>query len=137
MYLGYILHPQIPVTNGMKIAELGTGTGTGYIFTLLPQFCIYVLTRVHRIWLFDAAIALLTTVELHGYDICESQFPATKFWPENVTFGTLDSLTNPPQELFGQYDVVHLRMWASNLKENDTVPLIEHVKQLLSKSISR
>lgn len=27
MHLGYILHPQIPITKGMKIAELGTGTG--------------------------------------------------------------------------------------------------------------
>jgi hypothetical protein len=45
----------------------------------------------------------------------------------------LDSLTDPPDALVGQFDVVHLRMWASNLQENDTTPLIRHVKQLLSK----
>jgi len=27
MHLGYLLHPDIPITKGMKIAELGTGTG--------------------------------------------------------------------------------------------------------------
>jgi len=27
MYLGHILHPKIPITEGMKIAELGTGNG--------------------------------------------------------------------------------------------------------------
>jgi len=48
--------------------------------------------------------------------------------------GLLDSLADPPPQLVGQYDVVHLRMWASNLKGNDTRPVMEHVKKLLSKS---
>ncbi len=90
--------------------------------------------KVNRIWLFDAARSLPTTVQLHGYDICDTQFPVKDLWPENVTLGKLDSLADPPPELVGQYDVVHLRMWASNLKQNDTSPLIEHVKRLLSKS---
>jgi hypothetical protein len=50
-----------------------------------------------------------------------------------VKLGLLDSLTDPPGALVGQYDVVHLRMWASNFQGNDTTPLIRHVKQLLSK----
>ncbi|PMD14435.1 hypothetical protein NA56DRAFT_651001 [Hyaloscypha hepaticicola] len=110
MHLGYILHPQIPITKGMKIAELGTGTG---------------------VWILDAARCLPSTVELHGYDISNYQYPPRKFWPRNVTMGILDSLTDPPPQLVGQYDVVHLRMWASNLKGNDTSPLLEHVKKLL------
>jgi hypothetical protein len=36
MHQGYILHPQIPITNSMKIAELGTGTG----FVFLALFSI-------------------------------------------------------------------------------------------------
>ncbi|KAE8450973.1 hypothetical protein EG329_005413 [Mollisiaceae sp. DMI_Dod_QoI] len=110
MYLGYVLQPQIPITNGMKIAELGTGTG---------------------IWLFDAARLLPPTVSLHGYDICSDQFPSKSLWPENITLGLLDSLVYPPTALIGQYDVVHLRMWASNLRENNTTPLIQHIKRLL------
>jgi hypothetical protein len=71
-------------------------------------------------------------VELHGYDICGGQFPAKELWPQNLKLGSLVSLTNPPNALVGQYDVIHLRMWASNLQENDITPLIRHVKQLLS-----
>jgi hypothetical protein len=33
----------------------------------------------------------------------------------------------------GEYDAEHLRMWARNLQENDTTPLIRHVRRLLSK----
>ncbi|KUJ22215.1 uncharacterized protein LY89DRAFT_576533, partial [Mollisia scopiformis] len=111
MYLsGYILHPQIPITDGMKIAEIGTGTG---------------------IWVFDAARSLPSTVQLHGYDICNAQYPVKELWLSNVSLGLLDSLSDPPSELVGQYDVVHLRMWASNLRENNTTPLIQHMKKLL------
>jgi hypothetical protein len=133
MHQGYILHPQIPITNWMKIAELGTGTG--YVFPAL--FSIDSLSLLmdlkKSIWLFDAARNLPSTVELHGYDICDGQFPAKELWPANVKLGLLDSLTDPPDALIGQYDVVHLRMWASNLQENDTTPLIRHATQLLSK----
>ena len=82
----------------------------------------------------DAATSLPSSVELHGYDISDDQFPSRKFWPRNVMLGLLDSLADPPPQLVGQYDVVHLRMWASNLKGNDTRPVMEHVKKLLSKS---
>ncbi len=142
MHLGYILHPQIPITKGMKTAELGTGTG--YAFTptsSLPNFPTRSITRLywlalHRVWILDAATCLPSTVELHGYDISNYQYPSRKFWPRNFRLGVLDSLTDPPPQLVGQYDVVHLRMWASNLKGNDTSPVMEHVKKLLSKWVS-
>jgi hypothetical protein len=86
------------------------------------------------VWLFDASRVLPSNMELHGYDLSNNQFPPKHLWPENVTLGILDSLTDPPSHLIGQYDVVHLRMWASNLKGNDTAPVLEHVRKLLSKS---
>src|SRR5207245_1707361 len=61
-------------------------------------------------------------------------FPPRYFWPWNVRLGVLDSLTDPPLTLVNQYDVVHVRMWASNLKENDIGPLVRHIKLLLSES---
>lgn len=132
MYLGHILHPQIPITEGMKIAELGTGTG--YILPdRLRGLLAYANKPQTRIWLFDASRNLPPTVELHGYDLSDGQFPARHLWPENVTLGVMDSLIDPPSNLVGQYDIVHLRMWASNLKENDTAPVLEHAKKLLSK----
>ncbi|KAJ5471346.1 hypothetical protein N7530_008703 [Penicillium desertorum] len=110
LHTGYELHPDITVTENMKIAELGTGTA---------------------VWIFDLAKQLPPTVQLDGFDISDDQFPAKDLWPQNVTLGLLDSLADPPSPLYGQYDVVHLRMWASNLRESDTSSLARHVKHLL------
>ncbi|KAJ5484096.1 hypothetical protein N7539_005892 [Penicillium diatomitis] len=110
MHTGYELHPGIPVTDDMKIAEVGTGTA---------------------VWIFDLARKLPSTIRLYGFDISDAQFPIRKLWPKNVTLDTLDSLTEPPASLAGQFDVVHLRMWASNLRGKNTILLINHVKSLL------
>lgn len=85
-----------------------------------------------RTWLFDASRNLPSDVVLHGYDISDSQFPARELWPKNITLGLLDSLNDPPAALTGRYDIVHLRMWGSNLKESNTMPLLQHIKLLLS-----
>ncbi|KAJ5766036.1 uncharacterized protein N7511_003652 [Penicillium nucicola] len=110
LHRGFELHPDIAVTENMKIAELGTGTG---------------------IWLLDLAEKLPPTVQLHGYDISNDQYPSKNLWPKNVKLGVLDSLIDPPESLEGIYDVVHLRMWASNLHNNDTLGIINHFKKLL------
>ncbi|KAF5979421.1 methyltransferase [Fusarium coicis] len=65
LHTGYTLHPAIPRSSKMKIAEVGTGTG---------------------IWLFDLAQELPDTVCLHGYDISATQFPSKELWPPNVNF---------------------------------------------------
>lgn len=132
MYLGYTLHPKIPITAEMKIAELGTGTGYASP-PPRPLSSNRELTLYLRIWLFDASRSLPHTVDLHGYDISDGQFPPREFWPWNVRLGVLDSLTSPPPALLNLYDVVHVRMWASNLKNNDIGPLVQHIKLLLSK----
>ncbi|CAG7917985.1 unnamed protein product [Penicillium olsonii] len=114
LYRGHDLHPLIPMTDGMKIAELGTGTAS---------------------WIFGLARQLPPTVELHGFDICDHQFPVKNLWPQNVSLRVLDSLVDPPASMCGQYDVVHLRMWASNLRENIISALVRHIKFLLSMKI--
>lgn len=45
----------------------------------------------------------------------------------------MDSLRDPPEALHGKYDVVHLRMWASNLRTRDVKLLIRSASKLLSK----
>ncbi|KAJ5959111.1 uncharacterized protein N7479_006261 [Penicillium vulpinum] len=109
LHSGFELHPDIPIQEDMKIADLGTGTG---------------------IWIFDLA-AQLPTVQIHGFDISDSQFPSKELWPRNITLGLLNSLVDPPSSLHGQYDVVHLRMWASNLRGKDISSLSRHIKHLL------
>ncbi|KAF4945087.1 hypothetical protein FGADI_12201 [Fusarium gaditjirri] len=110
LHTGYTLHPAIPRSGNMKIAEVGTGTG---------------------VWLFDLAQELPDTVCLDGYDISATQFPSQELYPPNVSLCLMDSLQDPPDSLLEQYDVVHLRMWASNLRTKDVKILICSVSKLL------
>ncbi|RAH81239.1 hypothetical protein BO86DRAFT_102959 [Aspergillus japonicus CBS 114.51] len=107
---GYELHPEIPVRNDMKIADLGCGTGT---------------------WLLDLSRQLPPTVQLHGLDSSDQQYPPSGLWAKNMTFSVIDLMSDLPPSLEGQYDVVHLRMWASNVREGETATLIRQTKQLL------
>lgn len=86
----------------------------------------------HSIWLFDLAPSMPPTVQLHGFDISEEQYPPKHMWPENVSLALLDAFRDVPPTLVGQYDVVHVRMWAANIRDGKTGPLISHLQQLLS-----
>ncbi|XHG05978.1 hypothetical protein AWENTII_009191 [Aspergillus wentii] len=107
---GYALHPDIPIKDDMKIADIGTGTG---------------------VWLLDIENDLPKTVNLDGFDISDSQFPPAHTLPANVHFGVLDALEDIPSKLAGRYDVVHLRMWCCVIKGNDPTQLIEAAYKLL------
>ncbi|GLA41611.1 hypothetical protein AnigIFM63309_009704 [Aspergillus niger] len=84
-----------------------------------------------RIWLFDLAQSMPPTVQLHGFDISGEQYPPKHMWPRNVNLALLDAFMDVPPALVGQYDVVHIRMWASNIRDGNTRPLISHLQQLL------
>ncbi|KAL5355030.1 hypothetical protein BJX96DRAFT_161496 [Aspergillus floccosus] len=85
LHTGYILHTCVPITDGMRIAELGPGTG------------------------------------LHGFDISDEQFPRREQCPSNVRFDIMDSF----------YDVVYLRMWASDFRNKDPGAILHPVMELL------
>ncbi|RSL47471.1 hypothetical protein CEP54_013385 [Fusarium duplospermum] len=87
---------------------------------------------IPNIWLFDLAQDLPDTVYLHGYDISPHQFLSQQLWPSNVKLRLMDSLRDPPEALHGRYDVVHLRMWASNLRTKDVRLVIRSVSKLLN-----
>ncbi|KAJ6130525.1 hypothetical protein N7512_003305 [Penicillium capsulatum] len=93
----------------MKIADIGAGTG---------------------LWTLEVAHGF-SDAQVMAYDIADTYFPAKEYWPSNLTFDHLDCLNEPPASLAGQFDVVHLRMWAIIIKENDPCPLIRHASKLL------
>ncbi|RCI14843.1 hypothetical protein L249_6708 [Ophiocordyceps polyrhachis-furcata BCC 54312] len=99
MHLSYVLHPDIPIREDMRIADVGCGSA-----------------GMTSIWLLDISRTLPRSTHLHGYDISDSLFPPRSSWPENLSLGLLDSREDPPESLVGQYDVVHLRMWSSNMR---------------------
>ncbi|TEY47664.1 hypothetical protein BOTCAL_0302g00120 [Botryotinia calthae] len=112
--LGYLLHPSIPLPSPKtryRIADLGTGTG---------------------IWPLDLVRQLTSTVQLYGFDISSSQFPHPNYLPSNVKLEVLDSLrVDPPEELLGSFDIVHLRLWLGVVMNGDPSALLTHALKLL------
>ena len=52
--------------------------------------------------------------------------------PSNVSLHVHDAFTAFPEELWGTYDVVHLRFFVAVVKDNDPGVLLANVVKLLS-----
>ncbi|KAJ5622191.1 hypothetical protein N7528_005423 [Penicillium herquei] len=109
LYLKHLLHPEIPIKDGMAIADIGAGTG---------------------IWALEVA-SQLPSSSVTAFDIAETHFPRPEFRPSNTKFALLNSLQDVPSELVGQFDVVHLRMWAFVVRNDDPSPLIQNAAKML------
>ncbi|KAL2862418.1 class I SAM-dependent methyltransferase [Aspergillus lucknowensis] len=110
LHTGYTLHPSIPITDDMSIADLGPGTG---------------------IWALELASELPATAHITGYDFSDLSFPVNDYWPENVSLEILNCLGEIPDNLVAQFDVVHLRMWAFVIRGNDPSTLIRNAVKML------
>ncbi|KAJ5649624.1 uncharacterized protein N7484_003347 [Penicillium longicatenatum] len=110
LHTKHILHPDIPIKDGMAIADIGAGTG---------------------IWAVELAAQLPPSARVVAYDITDAHFPSPEYWASNVKFDHLDALSDVPESLIGQFDVVHLRMLAFIIRENDPIPLIKNAAKLL------
>ncbi|KAG8526325.1 uncharacterized protein KY384_000318 [Bacidia gigantensis] len=109
---GYLLHPSIPLDSGsseLKIADIGTGTG---------------------VWLLELAEELPSSYQLHGFDVSSAGFSDQSWLPDNVSFRALNAFEPPPKELWGQYDIVHIRLFVMVIEE-DPIPVIDHCMKLL------
>ncbi|KAL2811275.1 S-adenosyl-L-methionine-dependent methyltransferase [Aspergillus granulosus] len=95
--LGYLLHPNIPVSDNAKVADIATGTG---------------------IWPIAYSRRVPSTVQVDGFDITDDMFPPADWLPSNVSLRTLDILKPIPEELKGQYDVVCIRYFGVLIKNN-------------------
>lgn len=110
--LGYDLHPSISAPkpdSDLKIADVGCGTA---------------------IWLRSVAQAL-PNASLDGFDISLSQCPPVQWLPSNITLGEWDVFSEPPLELRGRYDVVHVRLLFVVVQDEDPKPIIRNLMLLL------
>ena len=84
-----------------------------------------------RIWLLDLAKSL-PSAQFDGFDISESAFPPEQWLPDNLSLRVLNAFDEPPAELWGRYDVVHLRLFLLVVNDNDPTQLLNHCIKLLS-----
>ncbi|KAF5026510.1 hypothetical protein F66182_1370 [Fusarium sp. NRRL 66182] len=93
-----------------RIADVGTGTG---------------------IWLRDFASEFSSDARLDGYDLDESKFLSSTVLPPNVRLSSGDLLKPFPQELQGQYDLVHARLLMIALKADEWEVAAQNLKRLV------
>jgi hypothetical protein len=77
-----------------------------------------------------------TDVQLHGYDIDLSQCPTSKFSPSNVCFKQWNALDEVAPELYEAYDLVHIRLFQINIKDNDASKLVQNCFKILGCVVS-
>lgn len=109
--VGYNIHPDIPVQNSkdFKIADVGTGTG---------------------IWLIDLNRQLPLSC-FDGFDVSADQYPPKEWLPANLSLETLDIHKEIPEELKGKYDIVHVRLFLTVVKNDDPLPILKNLMDML------
>jgi len=106
--LGFNVHPRIPTTGSPRIVDIATGTA---------------------IWPLDVA-SELSDAQVEGFDVALDQCPPTYFMP-GIRLGTWNVFEEPPEDLIGKYDIVHIRLVVFVVKNNDPRPIIKNLMKLL------
>ena len=86
-----------------------------------------------RIWLIDLG-RQLHSVRLDGFDISAGQYPPQEWLPGNISLTTLDVHEPIPEALHGKYDVVHVRLFLTVVRNDDPRPILANMLRMLSQS---
>ncbi|KAH8785240.1 S-adenosyl-L-methionine-dependent methyltransferase [Diaporthe sp. PMI_573] len=107
--VGYLLHPEVAATlpPNSQVADVGAGTGI---------FLQYIQES------YPGAI-------LHGFDISAALFPNPA--RPGITMQTLDVKQPIPEELWGKYDLVHVRLLAAAMLADEWAPAVRNVAKML------
>ena len=84
------------------------------------------------IWLVDVARDLPSTVCFDGLDISLAQSPPSPWLPSNIQLRRWDMYTEPPADLVGQFEIVHVRLILLVIKDNNPLPIVRNLWKLLS-----
>ncbi|KAJ0312307.1 hypothetical protein COL516b_001383 [Colletotrichum fioriniae] len=93
-----------------RVAEIATGTG---------------------IWLRDMAKLLPSTAELRGIDMDTTKFPPPTDLPPNISLLHQNALNPYPEEMYGSFDMVHIRLIGSGMRKEDWKTLAANAFTLL------
>ena len=92
-----------------------------------------VLTVIHRLWLLKASQALPTSTELDGLDISFQSCSPQEWQPSNIFRHTVDVTAEPPSHLLEKYDVIHVQMFYTIVKDGNPAPILRNLIKMLSK----
>jgi hydrogenase maturation factor len=84
------------------------------------------------LWLLDLASHVHSTTRLDGFDINLSQGPHPKWLPPAVSVSKLDLFQDPPEELVGVYDIVHVSLVVCFVDDSQIKDIVRRLVTLLS-----
>ena len=88
------------------------------------------------LWVLEAFEEYPEADAVEGLDIAIHQAPAKHLLPENVHFKYFNAYEDVPFEYIGRYDLIHARFLLGLVKDDNPIPLIENLMQMLSESAS-
>ncbi|KAF4634741.1 hypothetical protein G7Y89_g3365 [Cudoniella acicularis] len=89
------------------------------------------LSALHRIWLIELARTLGPEVKLEGLDISFDQFPPREWLPGNVSLVKYDAFSEPPAELLNTYDIIHVQLLITLIKDDNPAPMLKNLIKML------
>lgn len=90
---------------------------------------------IHSLWLTQLHSELQdSAVRMDGFDIDIAQCPPAAWMPPNIHFSPWNVVHEPPKELLGQFDLVHLRLVMIGIENEDVSKLVANLAGLLSRS---
>jgi len=109
--LGFNIHPSIAssLSPTSTIADVATGTAS---------------------WLIDISSSF-PEAQLDGFDLTLDQTPHQNWLPKNITLRNWNIFEDPPEEVVGKYDFVHVRLLVVVIKEATTSLVLKNLLKLL------
>ena len=72
------------------------------------------------------------TAQLDGLDIDFSQSPPKEWLPSNISLIHHDIFSEPPPELVEKYDIIHVQLFITILRDGNPVPMLHNLMKMLS-----
>ena len=90
------------------------------------------INLVNRAWILEVARSSKpNSIELDGFDITSSNFPAAGWLPPNIRLHVWDAFTDVPDQYVDVFDVVHIRAMYSSVVDNKVDPLLSNLLKML------
>lgn len=84
------------------------------------------------IWPIELSHKLPPTASVDAVDISLAQCPPQEWLPKNIRLIAHNVFVPFPEAMLGEYDVVHVQLFATVIRDNDPAPVVKNLMSLLS-----
>ena len=80
----------------------------------------------------ELARILPESAEIDGMDVSFQQCPPKDWMSKNITWIHHDAFAQPPQELEGKYDIIHIKLFITLIRDGNPRPVLQNMLKMLS-----